>query len=48
MRILIHEHYQSLSKWTAYYIASKINSFNPKTEKPFVISLPTGSSPLDT
>ena len=48
MRILIHEHYQSLSKWTAYYIASKINAFNPTPEKPFVLGLPTGSSPLGT
>ena len=48
MRILIHEHYQSLSKWTAYYIASKINAFNPTSEKPFVLGLPTGSSPLGT
>ena len=46
MRILIHEHYQSLSKWTAYYVASKINAFNPTPEKPFVLGLPTGSSPL--
>ena len=48
MRILIHEHYQSLSKWTAYYVASKINAFNPTPEKPFVLGLPTGSSPLGT
>lgn len=48
MKILIHEHYQSLSKWTAYYVASKINAFNPTPEKPFVLGLPTGSSPLGT
>ena len=29
MRILIHENYQQLSKWTAYYIANKIKAFNP-------------------
>ncbi|MEN8249866.1 MAG: glucosamine-6-phosphate deaminase [Bacteroidota bacterium] len=48
MRILIHEHYQDLSKWTAYYVASKINEANPTPEKPYVLGLPTGSSPLGT
>jgi len=46
MRILIHENYQQLSKWTAYYIANKIIEFNPTSEKPFVLGLPTGSSPV--
>ncbi|MEA1897235.1 MAG: glucosamine-6-phosphate deaminase [Bacteroidota bacterium] len=48
MRILIHDHFQDLSKWTAYYIASKINEFNPTADNPFVLGLPTGSSPLGT
>ncbi len=48
MRILIHENYQQISKWTAYYIANKINTFNPTPEKPFVLGLPTGSSPIGT
>ena len=48
MRILIHENYQQLSKWTAYYIANKIIEFNPTPEKPFVLGLPTGSSPVGT
>ncbi len=48
MRILIHENYQQLSKWTAYYIAKKIKEFNPTPEKPFVLGLPTGSSPIAT
>lgn len=46
MRILIHENYQQLSKWTAYYIANKIIEFNPTADKPFVLGLPTGSSPV--
>ncbi len=46
MRILIHENYQQISKWTAYYIAKKITEFNPTAEKPFVLGLPTGSSPI--
>lgn len=48
MRILIHENYQALSKWTAYYIASRINEFNPSADNPYVLGLPTGSSPLAT
>jgi len=48
MRILIHENYQQLSKWTAYYIANKISAFKPTPEKPFVLGLPTGSSPIGT
>jgi len=48
MRILIHENYQQISKWTANYIANKIKTFNPTPEKPFVLGLPTGSSPIGT
>ncbi len=48
MRILIHNNYAQVSRWTANYIAQKINSFNPTTENPFVLGLPTGSSPLGT
>lgn len=46
MRLLIHNNYKNLSKWTANYIAGKINAFNPEPNKPFVLGLPTGSSPL--
>lgn len=46
MRILIHDSYSQLSKWTAYYIAGEINSFNPEPGKPYVLGLPTGSSPI--
>ena len=48
MRILIHENYETLSKWVAYYVASKINKANPTPEKPYVLGLPTGSSPIGT
>jgi len=46
MRILIHETYPVLSKWTAYYIARKINKAKPSADKPFVLGLPTGASPI--
>ena len=45
MRILIHDHVTKLNKWLAYYIAGKINKSKPTAEKPFVLGLPTGSSP---
>lgn len=48
MRIIIHENYNVLSKWTAHYIARKIKAFNPTQEKKFVLGLPTGSSPVGT
>jgi len=48
MRILIHENYEKLSKWVAYYVAERIKAANASPEKPFVIGLPTGSSPLGT
>jgi len=48
MRIIIHQNYERLSKWVAHYIAGKINKFNPSPNRPFVLGLPTGASPLGT
>ncbi len=48
MRMLIHENYASLSRWTAHYIAKKIKDFAPSADKPFILGLPTGSSPIGT
>jgi glucosamine-6-phosphate deaminase len=48
MRILIHENYDTLSKWVAHYIAGKINRAKPTKENPYVLGLPTGSSPVGT
>ena len=44
MRVVIQEDYKKMCKWAADYIAGKIN--NHKEERPFVLGLPTGSSPL--
>lgn len=46
MRVIIEPDYQSLSNWAANYVANKINAAKPTKEKPFVLGLPTGSSPL--
>ena len=48
MRLIIQPDYARLSAWAANYIAAKINAFNPSEERPFVLGLPTGSSPLGT
>jgi len=44
MRLIIHPNSESASLWTARYIAYRINYF--ADNKPFVLGLPTGSSPL--
>jgi glucosamine-6-phosphate deaminase len=46
MRVIIQPDLQNSSKWAANYIVNKINQFNPTAEKPFVLGLPTGSTPL--
>ena len=46
MRLIIQQDYQSLSNWAAYYVASQIKKANPTPTKPFVLGLPTGSSPM--
>ncbi len=48
MRLVIHQDYEALSRWTAYYIAKSINDFDPAPKKPYVLGLPTGSSPIGT
>lgn len=48
MRLIIQEDYERMSAWAASYIAKKINDFAPTQERPFVLGLPTGSSPLGT
>ncbi|MBN2602320.1 MAG: glucosamine-6-phosphate deaminase [Candidatus Marinimicrobia bacterium] len=48
MRILIHDNYEKLSNWVAYYVTHKINSAKPTAENPYVLGLPTGSSPIGT
>lgn len=46
MRLIIQPNYDSLSQWAANYVASKIISANPTAEEPFILGLPTGSTPL--
>ena len=46
MRVIIEPDYVSAAKWTANYVAKSIIDFKPSEAKPFVLGLPTGSSPL--
>jgi len=46
MRIIIEPNYELAAKWTANYIVKKINEFGPDDSRPFVLGLPTGSSPI--
>ena len=48
MRVIILKNADEVAKWSAYQIAKKILKFNPTKEKPFVLGLPTGSTPLAT
>nr|QBK87483.1 MAG: glucosamine-6-phosphate isomerases/6-phosphogluconolactonase [Marseillevirus LCMAC201] len=46
MRVIIKETYDLLCEWVAIYTLKRIVDFKPTKDKPFVIGLPTGSSPL--
>ncbi|GHV94890.1 glucosamine-6-phosphate deaminase [Spirochaetia bacterium] len=46
MRLIIHENHEAASRWAAHYIAGRITA-RQKNDKPFVLGLPTGSSPLE-
>ena len=45
MRIIINDSYDEMSKWVANYVAKKINETKTTAEYPFVLGLPTGSTP---
>mgnify|MGYP002620070719 CR=1 FL=1 len=45
MRVIIEKDYQQMSEWAAEHVIERINAANPTPEKPFVLGLPTGSSP---
>ncbi|MDC7247387.1 MAG: glucosamine-6-phosphate deaminase [Sphaerochaetaceae bacterium] len=49
MRVIIQRDYKKMSNWTAAYIADAINRCEACShKKPFVLGLPTGSSPVGT
>jgi glucosamine-6-phosphate deaminase len=48
MKLVIQKNYKELSRWAANYIAAKINGYQPDENRPFVLGLPTGSTPVGT
>ena len=44
MKLIIKNNYDEMSEWAANHIADAIN--NHKEDRPFILGLPTGSSPL--
>ncbi|XKM13481.1 glucosamine-6-phosphate deaminase [Orbaceae bacterium ac157xtp] len=46
MRLIPLHNADEVGAWAADYIVKKINEFKPTADKPFVLGLPTGSSPL--
>ena len=45
MRLIIENNYALMSEWAANYVIQRINAFQPTKDHPFVLGLPTGSSP---
>lgn len=46
MRLIVKADYNACSVWAAEYICKKITDFRPNTHRPFVLGLPTGSTPI--
>ena len=48
MKVIIRDTQAEASIWAAHYIASKINAKAAESDRPFVIGLCTGSTPIET
>ena len=48
MKVIIRDNHSEGSLWAAHYIAAKIKEKAARTDKPFVIGLCTGSTPIET
>ncbi|CAO3702941.1 unnamed protein product [Rhizopus stolonifer] len=46
MRLIVREDYEEVTSYVANYVKERINQFNPSEQRPFVLGLPTGSSPV--
>ena len=46
MRVIIEPNYDLMSQWAANHVIRRINEAQPTAEHPFVLGLPTGSSPI--
>ena len=48
MRVIIEPNGEQVSAWAAAYIVKRINEHSSRETRPFVLGLPTGSTPLGT
>ncbi|KLO13633.1 glucosamine-6-phosphate isomerase [Schizopora paradoxa] len=48
MRLIIRDDAAQVGQYIANYICKRINDFKPTANRPFVLGLPTGSSPIPT
>ncbi|MFU2078684.1 glucosamine-6-phosphate deaminase [Avibacterium endocarditidis] len=48
MRLIPLKTAEQVSKWAARHIVDRINEFKPTEQRPFVLGLPTGGTPLQT
>ncbi|MFT4837002.1 MAG: glucosamine-6-phosphate deaminase [Psychromonas sp.] len=48
MRLIPLETTTDVAFWSARYISDAINKYSPTKERPFVLGLPTGGTPLET
>ncbi|PMM52154.1 glucosamine-6-phosphate deaminase [Vibrio breoganii] len=48
MRLIPLETSADVGRWSARHIVNTINKFNPTADRPFVLGLPTGGTPLNT
>jgi glucosamine-6-phosphate deaminase len=47
MRLIPLNDTTEVGKWAARHIVERINAFNPTADRPFVLGLPTGGTPLE-
>ncbi|MDN6115019.1 MAG: glucosamine-6-phosphate deaminase, partial [Enterobacterales bacterium] len=48
MRLIPLSNAADVGLWSARHIVNRINAFKPTAERPFVLGLPTGGTPLQT
>ena len=46
MRLIVRDDPVATAEYVASYILKRIQAFEPTPERPFVLGLPTGSSPI--
>lgn len=47
MRLIVRDDACSTAQYVAKYILDRLREFDPSPDRPFVLGLPTGSSPIE-